>query len=611
MIPDGLHYWITTPIYKRQDVRLFVWFGLSITFALVYSFMGLQEAFSSSYVIHDDVRSHVFWMYRFIDPDLFPNDLITDYFQSVAPYGYTTLYRTAVAIGFDPIVFNKILPLVLVLITTGFCYWLTLAIFPLPAAGFIATLLLNQTTWNTHDIPSGTPRAFIYPLFLAFLYYLVKRSLIPCLVSILLQGLFYPQCLFLSSGVLVLRLFKLEKWRLGLSSDRRDWLFCAMGLSVAFVMLLPYALKISDYGPVLSLAEGRNLPTLQNDGRKNFFFDNPFKFWFCGERSGMLPYNWCKYERPPQLWASVLFLVWIWRSPRRFPLVQQLTEQATVLPQILLSSLGMFFFAHLLLFRLHLPSRYTKHSLRMLVALVGAIALVSLFDAVLRWIHRRPERTLDLTSLEANSEALQHPQYTPSKGAGGRLILSLAAAGLMAMFLFGYPFLMKKYPNPDYVAAEATEIYDFFAKQPKDIVIASLSEQANNIPSLSQRSVLTSSEISNPYHFGYYQSIQSRTETLMQAQYSLKPAELRQVTDAYNIDFWLVDGNAFKPDYIRNNSWLREIAPLSTDIIQRLNDGKEPIMAKRMRRCSVLKTEGRFVVDAACLVNPKDSSQKG
>ena len=609
MVPDGLNYWITTPIYKRQDVRLFVWFGLSITFALIYSFMGLQEAFSSSYVIHDDVRSHVFWMYRFIDPELFPNDLVTDYFQSVAPYGYTTLYRVAVTLGFDPIVFNKLLPLALVLITTGFCYWLTLAIFPLPAAGFIATLLLNQTTWNTHDVPSGTPRAFIYPLFLAFLYYLVKRSLIPCLLSILLQGLFYPQCLFLSSGVLVLRLLKVEKWRLGLSSDRRDWLFFATGLSVAFVMLLPYALKISDYGPVLSLAEGRNLPTLQNDGRKNFFFDNPFKFWFCGERSGMLPYNWCKYERPPQLWASVLFLVWIWRSPRRFPLVQQLTEQAAVLPQILLSSLGMFFFAHLLLFRLHLPSRYTKHSLRMLVALVGAIALVSLFDAALRWINRRSETTPEASSSSSSESAQRIQRSQPNHSSGLKSLLRWGITGLMGVLIFGYPFLMEKYPNPDYVAAEATEIYDFFETQPKDIVIASLSEQANNIPSLSQRSVLTSSEISNPYHFGYYQAIQARTESLMKAQYSLDPADLKQVTEEYGIDFWLVDGNAFKPEYIRNNSWLREIAPLSTEIIQRLNGGQEPVMAKRVRRCSVLKTGGRFVVDAACVVKPKTRNQ--
>ena len=312
----------------------------------------------------------------------------------------------------------------------------------------------------------------------------------------------------------------------------------------------------------------------------------------------MLPYNWCKYERPPQLWASVLFLVWIWRSPRRFPLVQQLTQQATVLPQILLSSLGMFFLAHLLLFRLHLPSRYTKHSVRMLVAIVGAIALVSLFDAALRWINRRPERSLDDLSLEA-------PQGAQSSGFGSRPLLSLGAAGLMGLFIFGYPFLMAKYPNPDYVVAEATEIYDFFAEQPKDIVIASLSEQANNIPSLSRRSVLTSSEISNPYHFGYYQSIQVRTAALMKAQYSLKLADLKRVTQEYGINFWLVDGNAFKPDYILNNSWLREITPLSTNIVQQLNEGKEPIMAKRMRRCSVLKTGGRFVVDAACVLKAK------
>ncbi|MEM9217600.1 MAG: hypothetical protein AAGD25_25080 [Cyanobacteria bacterium P01_F01_bin.150] len=607
MVPDGLHYWITTPVYKRRDLRLFVWFGLSVTFALIYSFIGLQDAFSSAYVIHDDVRSHVFWMYRFVDPGLFPNDLIADYFQSVAPYGYTALYRGAVLLGFDPVVFNKLLPLVLVLMTTGFCYWLTLTLFPLPAAGFIATLLLNQTIWNTHDIPSGTPRAFIYPLFLAFLYYLVRQSLLPCLASILLQGLFYPQCLFLSAGILVLRLFRLEKWRLRLSGDRRDWLFCVTGLSIAFVMLLPYALKISDYGPVLTAAEGRQLPILQNDGRKYFFFDDPLQFWFCGERSGLLPYNWCKTGLPPQLWASLLFLGWIGRSPRRFPLVRQLSTQASVLPHILLSSLGMFFLAHLLLFRLHLPSRYTKHSLRMLVAIVGAIAFVSLFDAVLCWINRRSEPFNGIDGINGGASSTPYAETAQSRSnrLTERSVLSLGAVGVMGVLILGYPFLMDEYPNPDYVTAEAQEIYGFLAEQPQDTVIASLSEQANNIPSLSQRSILTSSEIANPYHYGYYQAIQARTEDLMQAQYSPRAADLRNVTQKYGIDFWLVDGNAFNSDYILSNSWLREIEPLATTIIQRLNQGKEPVMAKRMKRCSVLKTEGRFIVDATCVLNAK------
>ncbi|NET08969.1 MAG: hypothetical protein F6K16_30565 [Symploca sp. SIO2B6] len=578
---DALQQWLVTPVYSRRDLRLTVWFGLAIAYALIYSFMGLQQAFAHGYVIHDDVRSHVFWMHRFLDSGLFPNDVIADYFQSVAPYGYTTLYRVATWIGFDPIGFNKLLPLVLVLVTTGYCFWLSLTIFPIPAAGFIATLLLNQTTWNTHDIPSGTPRAFIYPLFLAFLYYLAQRSLLPCLITITLQGLFYPQCLFLSSGILVLRLLRFDqqngKLKVAFSQDRRDYLFGITGLTIAFVMLLPYALKISDYGPVLSRTQGMALPTLQGDGRKNFFFDDPLKFWFCGERSGLLPYNWCKYEEPPQLWASIgLLLMFLW--PKRFPLLAKATQHIVLLPQILGASLGMFLIAHIVLFRLHLPSRYTKHSLRMMVAIAAGIALLCLFDTVLRWIKRNWR----------SSPPMQH-------------ILALGSVGLLATYSFGYPFLMERYPNPDYVDVSNPELYEFLAKQPKDSVIASLSEDANNIPSLAQRIILTSSEIANPYHVGYYQVINQRTTDLLQAQYSLKKQEVQSFIETYNVDFWLLDTHAFSPTYIKDNKWLWEIGPIAFDATQTLTQEKHPVIARMRQRCRVFETERHIVLDAHCI----------
>ncbi|MEB3358628.1 MAG: hypothetical protein VKK04_18020 [Synechococcales bacterium] len=579
MLPTRLQSILTTPVGKLRDRRLLFWFGLSIAVALVYTSMGLREAFSSPYVIHDDVRSHVFWMRRFLDPGLFPNDLIADYFQSVAPAGYTALYRGMAALGIDPVTFNKFLPLPLVLITTVYCFGLSMEIFPVPAAGFIATLLLNQTTWNTHDIPSGTPRAFIYPLFLAFLYYLVRRSLLPCLVTIVLQGLFYPQTVFLSCGMVVLRLVRFERGRLRWSGDRADYIFCGATLAVALAMMLPYALKISEYGPVLTVEEARVLPTLEGDGRKNFFFDDPFKFWFCGERSGMLPYDWCKYERPPQLWASLLLPLLLWR-PKRFPRLGSLTPHVAVLPQILVASLGMFFLAHALLFRLHLPSRYTKHSIRMLVALAAGIVLVALLDAALRWAAARSPDTF-----------------------GGRTLPALGAVGLLGIYIFGYPLLMDRYPNPDYVHAEAPPMYEFFAQQPPDILIASLSEQANNIPSLSRRSVLTSSEIANPYHMGYYRQIQARTYDLMRAQYSPDLAEVQAFITQYGIDFWLVDNVAFSPDYIERNSWLRQIEPYASEAKQTLLSGQKPALAQLMRSCRAFRTGGRTILDAACILD--------
>ncbi len=573
-----LQHWITTPVEKSRDARLIFWLSLSITFALLYTLMGLREAFSSEYIIHDDVRSHVFWMARFVDPGLFPNDLVADYFQSVAPAGYTWLYKAMALGGIDPIAFNKFLPLPLVLLTTLYCFWLSMELFPVPAAGFIASLLLNQTTWNTHDIPSGTPRAFIYPLFLAFLYYLARRSLLPCLVTIVLQGLFYPQTVFLSSAVLMLRVFRLDGWQLHLSPQRHDYVFCGLGLSVAFIMMLPYALKISDYEPVLTVQAARTLPTLEGDGRKNFFFDDPFKFWVCGERSGLLPYDWCKYERPPQLWASLLFVIFL-RFPKRFPLMDKITTNIVMLPQILVASLSMFFLAHALLFRLHLPSRYTKHSIRMLAVLAAGIALILILDAVFRWAQR--------TSVQ---------RWRRQLTVGGTL-------ALMSVYVFGYPFLMDDYPNPDYVRAEAPAMYQFFAEQPKDSLIASLSEQANNIPSLAKRIVLASSEVANPYHMGYYNQIQERVYDMMQAQYSLSLADVKSFIRKYGVDYWLVDANAFQADYIESNSWLRQIQPYSTEARSNLKAGREPALAQLLRLCHVLRTEGRIILDASCLLD--------
>ena len=63
------------------------------------------------YAIADDARSHVVWMWRFINPELFPNDIIFDYFQSVAPPGYTTFYQAFATIGIHPTVAEELVTL--------------------------------------------------------------------------------------------------------------------------------------------------------------------------------------------------------------------------------------------------------------------------------------------------------------------------------------------------------------------------------------------------------------------------------------------------------------------------------------------------------------------
>jgi hypothetical protein len=86
-------------------------------------------------------------------------------------------------------------------------------------AGFLAALLLNQNLWMQDGLVSGTPKAFIYPLFLAFLYYLLRRSLVGICIAIALLGLFYPTLVFICAGILILKLWHFDRGLPRLSSN--------------------------------------------------------------------------------------------------------------------------------------------------------------------------------------------------------------------------------------------------------------------------------------------------------------------------------------------------------------------------------------------------------
>ena len=136
------------------------WLAASILVAILFSLSGFSLGFETPYTVQDDARQHVFWLQRLNDSELFKGDLIADYFSSVAPAGYKALYWLANTIGIKPFLFNKILPVLLGIGSTVYLFFLTVAIYPVPLAGFFATLLLNQNLWMLDDLSSGTPRAF-------------------------------------------------------------------------------------------------------------------------------------------------------------------------------------------------------------------------------------------------------------------------------------------------------------------------------------------------------------------------------------------------------------------------------------------------------------------
>ena len=215
-----------TEVSHDSALRRF-WLIISLFFAALYSCLGLLQAFRGEYIVQDDVRQHVFWMWRFVDPDLLVNDLITDYFESVAPAGYHALNRVMAALGIHPLLFCKILPPILGFILTIYGFLLCLEIMPIPAIAFVSTVIFNQSLWMEGDLGSGTPRAFIFPLLLPFLYYLLcwnekhwKRTAIACSGIIILEGLFYQPMVLISLAILGWRLLQWDKFAIRFSNQK-------------------------------------------------------------------------------------------------------------------------------------------------------------------------------------------------------------------------------------------------------------------------------------------------------------------------------------------------------------------------------------------------------
>lgn len=567
------HKFLTAPADRTSRSRTIFWLMLSLTFAAVYGVLGIKQAFSGEYIVQDDARQHVFWMMRFVDAELFPKDFIANYFQSVAPAGYSTLYKLAATIGIHPLFFHKILPLFLGLISTYYCFGLCLEMLPVPMTGFIASLLLNQHMWMTDDLASTTPRAFIYPIFLGFLYYLSRSSLLPCLGAIALIGLFYPPYALVAAGILVLRLLSWENGRLRLSGDRTNYLFCSTGLGIIFLVMLPYALDKSEFGPTYTAAEAKQMGVFAADGRNAFFRPNPVDYWLTGRGSGMFP----KSLFTPVTHCVGLLLPLLLFLRSAFPLASRINTKIWLLVQLFLASLAMFLAAHATIFKLYQPGRYTAYSLRLVVAIASAIALTLIIDGVGNWA--------------STTETKFHLKN----------LVALITTATIAIAVVLYPCLVEKFPTVGYVEGKMAALYKFFQQQPKDILIASIAPEADNLPTFSQRSVLVGKEYAVPYQKGYYSRFQQRSSDLIRAQYTPDRAVLQNFINIYGIDFWMIERNALTLKYVEDYGWIDDFDATAETILA-LKQGKVPVLAEVMTSCAVFQNETLVVLDASCIV---------
>jgi hypothetical protein len=344
--------------------------------------------------------------------------------------------------------------------------------------------------------------------------------------------------------------------------------------------MLPYALSSSQFGPTITAAQARAIPEFGIDGRSPFFSDDPVEFFLYGWQSGLLSAG--PFEPRWVVWTGFLLPILL-LFPSRFPLVSQVKSGVTVLLQMAIASLGMFFTAHAVLLKLYFPNRYTYHSLRILMALAAGIALILILDAVLDWARG-----------QTNS------------GLYWKRFLALGATILFGAALVFYPVYLNlrnyNFPRHPYgVVGSVPQLYEFFSKQPKDILIASLSNEVDNLPTFAKRSILAGWEYANPYHLGYYNQIRQRQTDLIRAQYSGDLAEVKTFIQKYGVDFLLLDRSAFTSEYLTKNPWFKQWRPIAKEVQANLKQ-RVPALSRVVQRCSVWQNENLVFLSAECII---------
>ncbi len=576
--------------------KFWFWFGLSCAFCLYYGLMSFYHVSIPDYIIQDDARQHVVWLQKFSDAELFPNDLLADYYLGIAPLGYKALYFLVAKIGIQPLVFAKILPIVLGLITTIYLFLFTFEIFPFPFGSFIVTLSFNQIIWPEDNLISATPRAFLYPILAAFLYYLSTKKIIPCVIVMLLQGIFYPQTLLVENSILFLNLFYFNRQnKLSLTNDKKKRILFFASILVTLIIAVLLQIKSPESQDFVSLANMKQMPEFNLYGRNEYFGHNAMFFWFEGRSGINIPffpreawiYNTLVIFLPIMVWCS---LVLPFLLIKKIGITKLVTKNIFILRHILIGSFSLFFIAHLVFPKLYLPSRYTYHSSRFVIAIAFGIIVTTMIDLSYTWLKKRLENK--------QQNRLREKSLT----------------GLISLFLaitIIFPFIFPAFINwhRHWEIGTQKPIYQFLAQQPKDILIASITPETESLPAFTQRSILFGRELSIAYHPQYYNQIITRVTDLLNALYTDNYEEMTAVINKYDIDYLLLEDNTFSAEYLEKSSkgWYvyGSWQDTTKQIITELNQGKTPVLTKYIESCKVESSNSLYLLDTSCILENK------
>ncbi len=449
----------------------------------------------------DDVSHHIFWLYRYADPALFPSDISVPYFQTSAPWGYRAIYA-AVAQVADVLTASQWLAVVLFAVS-AFLVWKIAAVrstdqqdlYPLLA---VVALVILLPFSRQKDLIANVAfqRAFAMPLLLWTVWALVARRHTAVGVSWVAAALVYPVVLpvqGLTAAVVYLR----DMLRTRQLPPR--WLLNG-ALGLAAILLAAFSIPVPpDLGPAYTFRQAMQMPEFLAGGRLALDSEALLS-WLVNHRTGL---GW-----DPEmllLMAAGVLLAWLFRGDARIP------PAAWIMAFVGCALwLAMRLFPEQLMFGLYLPNRHSRWA----VGVFGVFAIAAGLASLLRHC--------------------SGPCLGRDARFAARLRLATALVTPLAVAFVLLPHARDVARQP--VDTHLENVYAFIATLPNSTLVAAHPDLADFIPVRSRRSVLTSTEISMAWMAGYYAQMKPRVEASLRAAYATGIDEVDAALLPYGVD---------------------------------------------------------------------------
>jgi len=518
-------------------------------------------------VIDDDARQHVYWTAKLQDPELFPDDLLTRFVSSniLDPVGYKVLYRLGVSF-MDPIMFSRILTLALLLCSLWLLDLLNRSWIPDPGGRLFCGLLF--LFYSLYGNSGGMPRAFAYPLLLGFLLFLQERAYWGAAVMVGLETVLYPpmlpNSLALGAWALVSRFYQGERGR--------KWVWDASSLVLVTLAAALFLVSIYSggdgevWGPQITVEQAKAEPEFHENGRTEFFRDNMFAYLLLG-RSGIGLYEMVGFLA---ILGGMTALIGFRKL--RFP---------STAFHLIWTSLALFVLAHLVLFKLYLPSRYTTFTIPLaLMIVIGAN--MDPFREALRPLLEKWRRFL--------------PERDRARWIGWMVVLVTA---IVYAYVQGH-VIVRADSEVAVLDGQEQEMLAFLATLPKDVVIAGHPCVMDNVPLISRRQVLANRELALPYYTGYYIRVRKRLFDLFEAYYGINPQEVDRFSKTYGVNVWVIRKSDFEPAFLKGRIFDE---PFNKAVKERIGENKAFVLHKAPPDLKCFENKRYFVLcmDSALL----------